>query len=173
MRFVLFALMIVLLPLRGWMSDAMATSMAVAELAAPSHALHAIKSRAEQVTNTAANGVFNGKTEVLTGHEHARQPSADASAGDSVSVSVSVSGNHRVENAAVTTPDCVGHTGGSEAATSDACGVCAACVACHLSALQPCAVMAQLFSLPSPTPLLARQGFASADTALNQKPPIS
>ena len=171
MRFVLFALMIVLLPLRGWMSDAMATSMAVAKLTAPSHALHAIKSRAEQVTNTAANGVFNGKTEVLTGHEHARQPSADASAGDSVSVSVS--GNHRVENATVTTPDCVGHTGGSEAATSDACGVCAACVACHLSALQTCAAMVQLFSLPSPTPLLARQGFASADTALNQKPPIS
>ena len=171
MRFVLFALMIVLLPLRGWMSDAMATSMAVAELTAPSHTLHAIKSRAEQVTNTAANGAFNGKTEVLTGHEHARQPSADVSVGDSVSVSVSA--NHRVENAAVTTPDCVGHTGGSEAATSDACGVCAACVACHLSALQPCAVTAQLFSLPSPTPLLARQGFASADTALNQKPPIS
>jgi hypothetical protein len=71
-------------------------------------------------------------------------------------------------------PDCAGHGAGDASATADAhCDSCTLCQACHNIALSPAA--------PAALPVLARPApahsplatFASADSALGQKPPIS
>lgn len=162
MRVLLFALMIALLPLRGWVGDAMATRMAVAELAPQAHTVHAIKKVAAQAVNTWTSGTFDTKNAVLAAQQHHQAPSADASAA------------HGDADALMAAPDCAGHTAGAATDVgNDACGTCSACVACHLLAMQPGNTPVQTFLLPCPAPVLARHNFASADTALSQKPPIS
>ena len=163
MRVLLFALMIALMPLRGWISDAMATSMAVAELGAFGHRVEsAIKSRAIKADLTEAGAIFDVKNALLTGHPHAMASLTDAGAAQNPG---------ELRKAAV---DCAGHTGNpDDAATSDACGACSACLTCHVSAIPGSMVTLQAFSLPRAAPPLERRRFASADTAPSQKPPIS
>lgn len=167
MRVLLFALMIALLPLRGWVSDAMATSMAVAELDASSHRVEsAIKSRAVKAYFMQADGIFDVKNALLTGHPHAMASLTD------VDVDAGAAQNPgELRKAAV---DCAGHAGNpNDAATSDACGACSACLTCHVSAIQGSMATLQAFALPRAAPRLERRRFASADTAPSQKPPIS
>ena len=161
MRIVLFALMIILLPLRGWVSDAMATSMAVAQMGASSQVVDsAIKSRAIQADKTGTSGGFDRENIVLTAYSHVMASSTET-ANDQGEFKEAAS-------------DCAGHAGNAQdAATSDACGSCSACLTCHVSAIQGGTVVLQAFSLPRAAPQLERRHFASADTALSQKPPIS
>ena len=163
MRVLLFALMIALLPLRGWVSDAMATSMAVMELGAPSHLLgNATKSRAKHADETGTSSSFDAEKTVATALPHLRTSSADTGTAQDPG---------KLNEAAF---DCAGHAGNTDdAATSDACGACSACLTCHVSAIQGSMATLQAFSLPRAVPLLERRHFASADTAPNQKPPIS
>lgn len=154
MRVFLFVLMVVLMPLRGWVSDAMATSMAAAEVASSAHSAMAIKNIASKAENIGANGVFYLKNKVTTGHQlHQSQISGDL-------------------HAAAT--DCAGHSDALDlTAGGEACGTCAACVACQLSAIQLSPAISQASSLPRPALLLALRDYSSADMALGQKPPIS
>ena len=61
MRVLLFILMLTLLPLRGWMGDAMATSMAVAELQAVAGSKIAIHSVAGKATDLRAVTGFDAE----------------------------------------------------------------------------------------------------------------
>ena len=163
MRVLLFALMIALLPLRGWVSDAMATSMAVMELGAPSHLLgNATKSRATHADETGTSSSFDAEKTVATALPHLRTSSADTGTAQDPG---------KLNEAAF---DCAGHAGNTDdTATSDACGACSACLTCHVSAVQADTAALQTFSLQSRAPQLQRRDFASADTAPSQKPPIS
>lgn len=158
MRVLLFALMIALLPWRGWASEA----MAIAELGTSSHRLDsAINSRAKQVDAERTSGIFDAKNTLSTGHLHATASSADAGTAQDAG---------QLKEAAF---DCAGHAGNPDDAAAAACGACSACLTCHVSAIQGSAVLLQAFALPRAAPLLERRRFASADTAPSQKPPIS
>ena len=162
MRVLLFALMIVLLPLRGWVSDAMATNMATAELASSIHIAHAINNVATKAIETRANGTFDVEKSVLAARPHG------AASWDNTSATQDVGDVHVAASA------CAGHAGNADtAAGGDGCQTCAACVSCHLTAIQLSIAALQVFSFPPPAPLLAHRNFTSADTALSQKPPIS
>jgi hypothetical protein len=142
MRHLLFALLIALLPLRGWVGDAMATRMAAGQL-----------QHQHQPTQTAAQA----------DHVHGAADAAHA--------------NQHEEAASETTlalHDCAGQAdeGGSHS-TDGHCETCAACQACHTVALSLAAPdLMPVFSV-SPLPRQAAAPFASADTALRKKPPIS
>lgn len=73
MRHLLFALLIALLPLRGWVGDAMATQMATgqvqhqhAKAAEPAHAGH--HAQASTALHDCANPADDGSTDVAGGH---------------------------------------------------------------------------------------------------------
>ncbi len=79
-----------------------------------------------------------------------------------------------VATGAGTAPDCTGHATDDASHDADShCESCAACQACHTVALwvSPPAVNAVFHDRL--TPLSGAAQFASADTALRQKPPIS
>lgn len=151
--------MIALLPLRGWVGDAMATQMAV-------HALHqagvessashqsaasiATETIASSADNTAASGTFHHQNTVT----HAAMPSDCVEHGNTVS------------------------TDGAETdlASNDAdsgCPDCAFCQACHTVALTSAEPNLSSSVHPSARPQPAPAQFASAEAALGQKPPIS
>ncbi|MEO8390881.1 MAG: hypothetical protein ABI893_05085 [Polaromonas sp.] len=145
MRHLLFALMIALLPLRGWVGDAMATQMAA------SHVQHAQHASAEQsATKTIAAPAHHTGAEGHSSHEEMSPESSMA-----------------MHNCAEQTTD------SSIPVNDTGCESCAACQACHTVALSPAAldhsVVFEARSLPLPAP----NQFASADAALGQKPPIS
>lgn len=101
MRIFVLALMMILLPLRGWMGDAMAMEMAVDEL----HATHTI---AETAHNTGARATLLPELKSTDSPEHdchdvAAQSPLDATDGGVVS----------------------DHTASTE------CGSCSACQSCH------------------------------------------
>jgi hypothetical protein len=101
MRIVVLALMMILLPLRGWMGDAMAMEMAVDEL----HATHTIAATAN---NTGAGATLLANLKSTHAPEHdchdaAAQSPVDATDGRVV-------------------PD---HTASTD------CGSCSACQSCH------------------------------------------
>jgi len=136
MRHFLFALLIALLPLRGWMGDAMATQMAAGQL------------QHHQQTQAA----------VQADHVHEAMDTAHA--------------DHHTETQAL--HDCMDQVADDASHSSDGhCETCAACQACHTVALSPATPdLMPHFSAPT-LPRSAADPFASADTALRQKPPIS
>lgn len=126
MRHLLFVFLIALLPLRGWVGDAMATQMAAGQL----------QHQQVQTMDSA----------------HAGHPAKAASA----------------------LHDCADQSDDDSTQTADGhCETCAACQACHTVALS--------LAAPGAMPVLSAPGlpnpaadlFASADTALRKKPPIS
>ena len=145
MRHLLLALMIALLPLRGWVGDAMATQMAAA------HAQHRQHGAADDAaTKTIAASAHHMGAESHLGHEE------------------------MPPEASMVMHDCAGQTPDSAPQSSDTgCDSCAACQACHTVALSLAAPdhspVFQGRSLLRPAP----DQFASADAALGQKPPIS
>jgi hypothetical protein len=149
MRRPLFIAMIFLLLLRGWVGDAMATGMAAGHL--------------QQVSPA---------TEFIATHAH--QSKADGHFGHNMAVEPAASTTH----SAAMPPDCSGHAAGqtSDPTTQDAtghCDSCAACQACNTVALSPLTTRTASLAVP---PVLAHSPaarFASAATALGQKPPIS
>ena len=155
MRVFLFALMIALLPLRGFAGDVMATEMAIqmagqaaAERSQPepglSHHADATKNIAAYADNSGASVHFDSHHETVAAQE-----------------------------AATTASACAGHVATEQCHSSDSHGSCQACQACHTVALSlafdPVQPVFASFRLPS----LAAAQFASAEAALGQKPPIS
>lgn len=142
MRVVLFALMIALLPLRGWMGDAMATEMALAQL---------------QPTQSTAK--------IMASHAHGTSAGADFyhEAGAPEAVQEGPVAHDCAEPAS----DDAFHAGNAY------CGSCAACQACHTVALFPMAADLNNLVSERTLPRAASTPFASAEAALDQKPPIS
>lgn len=147
MRFLVLALMIALLPLRGWAGEVMATEMASTQVVrAKTQAESATKLIASNANTHWTTGTFEGKKTVF----------------EAAHTKTSAIG------------DCEGHAKVDEAASAVAhCDSCPACQACHTVALSVSAVDLN-FSFSSHTLLRpAAAHFASATAALGQKPPIS
>ena len=155
MRVLLFALMIALLPLRGFAGDVMATEMAI-QMAAqataersqpdsgPTHHADATKNVASHADHLGASGHFDSHPEAAATH-----------------------------NAATTANACAGHVATEQCHSSDSHGSCQACQACHTVALSLAFNPVQPVFASSMLPRLAAAQFASAEAALGQKPPIS
>lgn len=165
MRHLLLALMIVLLPLRGWMGDAMATDMAInmATRMSTSTAVTA-KTIAASAHKTSATSHFWHETAALT-------------------TPIVVAQAH---------PDCGGHVSGNAAPLAEAhqahgtsgmhgaqdtqdehCKSCPSCEACHTLALSPPAPRSVAIFSVKGQPDAAALPFVNAEAALSQKPPIS
>ena len=142
MRHLILALMITLLPVRGWVGEVMAT-----EMAAP---------RAAQLQIA---------TEMIAYHAHAQRANTPI--------------YHREQHeqqAAVplqALADFTGHGAGDNTSTNGHGDSCSACQACHTLALSPVATDAAPVWKPFAPPRSLVAHFASANTALGQKPPIS
>ena len=153
MRHLVLALMILLLPLRGWMGDAMATNMAI-----------------DMAINMAGSTATTTKIIAPSAHR----------AGPSSQFEHQTSDQAAVDSAMPVQPDCAGHASGGAAPLEEAhnaqdehCNPCQACQACHTVALSPALRETQgIFSEPLMPRAVAAQ-FTSALTALGQKPPIS
>ena len=148
MRFFLIALMIVLLPLRGWMGDAMATGMAT-DMAASS--LHQEMATKIVATHAHESGVESPEKHAHheTDEQHSTQALQDCA-------------GHMSVQADQSTPTNDGH-----------CGSCQVCQVCHSVALSPAAVMVAAAFNAFALPHAATAQFTSAQLALRQKPPIS
>ncbi|MCZ8257367.1 MAG: hypothetical protein O9327_17085 [Polaromonas sp.] len=147
MRHLLLALLIALLPLRGWVGDAMATQMSAGQI---------------QHSQSEEHGQQHGATKTIAEHQDHTLAEAHFDHEDMAQAQPAAE------------PDCAGHGTGESTHTADGhCESCAACQACNTVALSLtgpdlCPVFKSL-ALPLP----AADHFASADAALRQKPPIS
>ena len=147
MRHLLLALLIALLPLRGWVGDAMATQMAAGQI---------------QHSQSQQHGQQHDATKMIADDQ------------DGILAAAHFDHEEVAEALPAAEPDCAGHsTGESTHAADGHCESCAACQACNAVALSltgpdlsPVFISLAL-SLPAAAP------FASADAALRQKPPIS
>ena len=154
MRVLVLALMIALLPLRGWAGEVMATEMASSQIvgthkqADSATELVAARARIHWATAT-----FEGQKTVFG----AQNPIFET--------------NHTKTSAM---HDCEGLAKADEAGPADAhCDSCSACQACHTVALSTAAVSLNLTFSSRTLPRPAAADFASATAALGQKPPIS
>ncbi len=149
MRHLILALLIVLLPLRGWVGDAMATNMAINMAAS---ALVTTKIIANNAYRTSAGGLFE--------HQTPTQAASDAAARMQPDCAGHASGRAAPLEAAYDAQDEPGNP-------------CQSCQACHTVALSPALPETQgIFFAPLMPRAVAAQ-FTSALTALGQKPPIS
>jgi hypothetical protein len=149
-RQLIFALMIALLPLRGWVGDAMATQMAVQTVHQASKTV---------ATETIAAGADNSLASGTFGH-HSGANQADTMPKDCLEHSSTVATDVQ----------------GTDLASNDsggACPDCAFCQACHTVALTGAEPNLSPSAPPSALPQPAAAQFASAEAALGQKPPIS
>ena len=151
MRVFLFALMIALLPLRGFAGDVMATEMAIQLAAQHSQQNEVRDHHADATKNVATHADHSG----ASGHLDSHHETAAA------------------QNAATTANACAGHVAAEQCHSSDNHGSCQACQACHTVALSLAFNPVQPVFASSMLPHLAAAQFASAETALGQKPPIS
>lgn len=144
MRHLVLALMIVLLPLRGWTGDAMAIQMASITITAS--AIESGAARAHEMGPAASfdhqNQAFEATPAMPDCHEQAA-----------------------AQSKTITTA--------SSATDNDHCGTCQACQSCNTLALSPSPIEAMAsFASPQLRPTRAA-AFTSAASALGQKPPIS
>ncbi|PHM20621.1 MAG: hypothetical protein CK604_06805 [Curvibacter sp. PD_MW3] len=144
MRILLLALMIALLPLRGWVGDAMAVEMVASalndtEIATDFAAPHADNTRPEAEYHAQATAMAHAD---CPGHT-AMMTSSDSPADDM---------QHPVHAAD--------------------CATCAACQICHTVALTPVAWHIGTYALPAVQPQASSHHFASAERAPGFKPPI-
>ncbi len=145
-RLIFIVIMIALLPLRGWVGDAMATQMA----------LHG-----------------SGQTSVATDGHHGDEVAGPSAHGPASS---QVGQPHHTDDMQATgmLPDCAQH--GAEPTGDHAesgCANCAFCQVCHTVALAEIGPsMSPSFSA-APALRTSAVQFASAEAALGQKPPIS
>ena len=151
MRIFLFALMIALLPLRGFAGDVMATEMAIQLAAQHSQQNEVRDHHADASKNVAPNADHSG----ASGHFDSHHETAAA------------------QEAATTANACAGHFATEQCHSSDSHGSCQACQACHTVALSLAFNPVQPVFASSMLPHLAAAQFASAEAALGQKPPIS
>lgn len=147
MRHLLLALLIALLPLRGWAGDAMATQMAAGQI---------------QHSQSQQHGQQHDATKTIAEHQ------------DTALAAAHFDHEEVAEALPAAEPDCAGHSTGEGTHSADGhCESCAACQACNTVALSLTGPdLSPVFkSLAPPHP--AADHFASADAALHQKPPIS
>ena len=143
MRYFVMVLMMILLPLRSWAGDVMATQMASAAVNS-SFATQKIATNIDKTSATSELSLFK---------------SSDRHAAAA----------HAMPDCASHAPDQAPDTTASHAA----CDTCQACQACHTVALAcNTAVVSRVFASPR-TPLALAAHFTSATAALGQKPPIS
>ena len=143
MRHLIFALMIALLPLRGWMGDAMATQMAVQAL------------QTAQAPAASPDVAEPASSRLTVPHHGAAASFAVGMASDCAT--------HVIEDA----------TSGGAASVNASCENCPACQACHTVALSAVEHRQAAHAPPGPIPGSSMMFFASADPASGQKPPIS
>jgi len=143
MRLLLLALMIALLPLRGWVGDAMAMELMAATLQSTEDATDLI---AHHPNKTRANTEFDAQPEEL---HHAECPGHAAMTG--------------------TPADSQHHADG---ANGSDCATCAACQICHTIALTPMTLHIASAALPARLPQASSHHFSSAERATGFKPPI-
>lgn len=148
MRTLLLALMIVLLPIRGWLGDAMAVEMA-------RHAMPAVAVAASEASESVA----------ANAHCHEAMV-----AGDDMSGMTDMSMSHATAHDAGGGHDDpphdadIGHQG---------CGTCTVCQACHTVALSGLSATVIAHEAPQAPPAFHATRFASTEPAPGLKPPIS
>ncbi|RQO62703.1 hypothetical protein DBV14_04040 [Variovorax sp. KBW07] len=154
MRTLLLALMIALLPIRGWLGDAMAVEMvkhslpavavATAEPAASALTM-ATEAHCHEAMEVAGSGAMDHTG--MAGHaDHASAASHDGGSGDG---------------------DDHGGTG------HQGCGTCTACQVCHTVAVGGMPLVDTVHGAPQAAPAAHAARFASAEPAQGLKPPIS
>ena len=147
MRVLLIALMMVLLPLRGWMGDAMAISMMNMQMGGGAQA-HAMSMPG------AAHGI-------------SLQPQQEMS-----QAAVQASGHEDCAGMSPTTAS-AHEPFGEAAGTMAGCESCSLCQVCNTVVLNVEVFSAATLSLPQATPGAALAHFASVHPQRGQKPPIS
>ena len=150
MRRLFLFIMIALLPLRGWMGDVMAVEMAAQNTTAT-------KSVANYAYPTRAKVQFDSKIAALA---HADCPGHAAMASGPAAESTDTVAPADAATAADDTAN--GH-----------CNTCGVCQICHTVALANAMASNAPDFTPYPLPCIGSTRFASAFTALGQKPPIS
>ncbi len=156
MRVLLLALMIVLLPLRGWMGDAMAMNTATG-------ARIATQSIAENDPATLGTAHFDAQYAGLAlAGALAECPDHAARAGAAMGLAQAGAPLFSAH------PDCVDCDG--DASHGNACN---ACQVCHTVAMSTGASPLSAFHLPALAPATAFPSFTSALPAPGLKPPIS
>lgn len=162
MRHLLLVLMILLLPLRGWAGDAMATDMAIGTM-------NVLQVAQKQMTPVATEMVaMNVQGMSATAQFHAKNADHHAS-GDLQVVAMAAASHDCADMQAAPSDSHHVVEGGS---TMD-CGVCPSCQACHTVALALKSEKTTPVFNALVQPQIAGHKFASADAALSQKPPIS
>ena len=151
MRYFLFALMIALLPLRGWVGDVMATQMAVGQMQE--------RATVDDTARRDARPAAIKSIAAYASHSGAGSTFVDDLTSDQAVVGV---------------PDCSNHAQSADAASTDAgCANCAMCQVCHTVGLTETNSSTVSESHPETQPRASVSQFASAVAALGQKPPIS
>ena len=154
MRFLVVALMIALLPLRGWTGEVMATEMASSQI-------------------THHHEQLDDAIELVAGHAHKQGVSATFE-GEKTAFQVQKTTFEAKNTQSAAMHDCEGHANAGEAASADGhCDSCPACQACHTVALATAEPSLNLTFSSRTQPRPASTQFASATSALGQKPPIS
>ncbi len=143
MRILLLALMIALLPLRGWVGDAMAVEMVASAL---NDAETAIDFAAPHADSTRPEAESDTQTAAMT---HADCPGHMAMVTSSDSPADDMQPVHAAD-----------------------CATCAACQICHTVALTPVAWHIGTYALSAIQPQASSHHFASAERAPGFKPPI-
>jgi len=157
-RVLLIALMITLLPLRGWVGDAMATEMAASQTVRTDK--QADKRAESAISLIASSAGVHWDTAASDGQKPSFDPQNPLFEAKDAQTSA--------------TQECEGHTKADEASHAGAhCDSCAACQACHTVALATPSVDLNFTFSSRTLPRPAAAHFASATAALGQKPPIS
>lgn len=146
MRVFLLALMILMLPLRGWTADAMGIQMATEMVS--SHAVPTSEYHQNAITIVAIN-------------DQSALASADFNHQTSAQTATDCAG-HAADEAV-----------GSGPASDSHCGACAACQTCHSVAITTVVTPVAALISASALQQIVSDSFASASPALSQKPPIS
>ena len=146
MRYLVLLVMIVLLPLRGWAGDSMATQMAMPKAITLSVSQIAIESGAAKAHKNWATNTF----------EHQKQNKPDCHENTAGPSTIEVTASHGADS---------NHGGNFQ-------GNCQACQACHTAALLP-ALLEISANSSSPQMRATHPTFTSAAAALGQKPPIA
>ena len=160
MRRLFLFIMIALLPLRGWVGDAMAVEMAA-------QSLYATEIVATYEYTTRATGQFDSKNAAPA---HAECPGHAAlalgPAAESTDTVAPADVAYTAATAATTATT-------ADDATNGHCNTCGVCQICHSVALANAVALSPPDFIPQTRPAASSIRFASALTALGQKPPIS
>jgi hypothetical protein len=145
MRTLLLALMIALLPIRGWLGDAMALEMA----------RHSMPAASASVATSATQA-----------HCHEAMDAMDAMDRMDTDSGMQMAMDMPDSHAAHADHD----NGGAD---HQGCGTCTACQVCHTVALGGIPVIDTVHGAPQAAPAAHASRFASAEPAQGLKPPIS